>query len=145
MDSQDKILRSIANRECSRVARKVVRTLQGMTQGMQSGDDSGLRNLWDEICVQVQGEESAMWGGYSHTICALIAKNISGLTTELKQAIWLQTDEGADWLFDEGPGDVPYSEDDIAAYMLQDFVLHIAADWSNKRIEKYLESDCEFD
>ncbi len=32
---------------------------------MQSGQDTPLKNVWDEICVQVQGEESfffkAIW------------------------------------------------------------------------------------
>jgi hypothetical protein len=29
---------------------------------LQSGEDSGLRNVWEEICVQVQGEFSYFWG-----------------------------------------------------------------------------------
>ncbi len=29
---------------------------------LQSGEDSDLRNVWEEICVQVQGEFSYFWG-----------------------------------------------------------------------------------
>ena len=28
---------------------------------MLSGDDSGLKNVWEEVCVQLQYEESIFW------------------------------------------------------------------------------------
>ena len=33
-----------------------------------SGDDSGLENTWEEVCSQVQGEESFHWDVYINTI-----------------------------------------------------------------------------
>ncbi len=33
-----------------------------------SGDDSGLKNVWEEICVQVQGDMSMYWEIYEDVI-----------------------------------------------------------------------------
>ena len=56
MNPRDKIISRLADLECKRVSRKVIRNLQRLTEGMQSGDDSVLANVWDEVCVQVRGK-----------------------------------------------------------------------------------------
>ena len=38
-----------------------------------SGDDSGLKNVWEEICVQVQDEQSFFWETYVETMESLLA------------------------------------------------------------------------
>jgi hypothetical protein len=154
MDDRDRIIASIAEHECKRIARKVVRALQGMTKGMQSGDDSGLVNLWDEVCVQVQGPESVMWDYYVEVMREVIEKQVHMLSVELTTAIWLQTDNGFHWDFDEDKptyiehsGDdisIEYSEYDIVDHILSQFVLKLAADWTNRRIEKFINEDLEF-
>jgi len=56
--------------------------------------------------------------------------------------IWLQTDEGCDWSADnDGKEDkeVPITCEEVVQYILNSFVLSAAADWTNRRIEKYLE------
>jgi hypothetical protein len=111
---------------------------------MQSGDDTPLKNVWEEICVQVQGEESIMWDAYTDTTASLIQNEVKRLDIQTKQVIWLQTEEGIDWEEDYKNQNAPvYCEDDIAEYILQRFVLSVATNWTNKRIEKYLER--EFD
>jgi len=214
MDDRDKIIAWIAERECKRIAGLVVRDLRRMTKGMQSGEDSGLRNLWDEVCVQVQGEESAMWDLYMETIGAMIKRHVDTAGVELTRAIWLQTENGSDWVsdseiehdadveasaesstelkiirwvrallieraeqagIDPGPlveplfeaeaeaarsleeakggnrhvydraGGPEYSTEDIVDRILHNYVLRIAADWKNKRIERFLEKDHDFD
>lgn len=112
---------------------------------MQSGDDSGLRNVWDEVCVQVQGQESVMWDVYLDTISGIIAGYLSGLDDAVKQAIWLQTNNGMDWEPSEEEKDTPSSEEDIADYILTDYLLSSAANRTNDRIEKYNEESVEFD
>lgn len=114
-----------------------------MTDGMQSGDGTFLKNIWDEVCVQVQGEESAMFDTYSDIIQFLILGDVVTLDAATKQAIWLQTDEGIDWSFDKEDQEVPMVCEDIAKYILDGFVLSAAADWTNKRIEKYLEREVD--
>jgi hypothetical protein len=145
MDDRDRIIASISEHECKRIARKVVRALQGMTEGMQSGDDSGLANLWDEVCVQVQGQLSIMWDYYEDIMLQMIEKQVHLLSVELTKAIWLQTDNGFDWDSDEDESsDMEYSEYDIVDHILSQFVLTLAADPKNLRIEKFINKDLEF-
>jgi hypothetical protein len=146
MDYRDKIISDLARKECETLSRKVIRSLSKMTDGMQSGDDTPLKNIWDEICVQVQGEQAVMWDAYLDTIESLILGELVGLDSATKQAIWLQTDEGTDWSVDNEAQDgreVPIVCEDIAKYILDGFVLSAAADWINKRIEKYLEREMD--
>jgi hypothetical protein len=106
-----------------------------MTEGMQSGADTTLDNVWDEVCVQVQGQESAYWSAYVDTIERLVAEDVAKLGASMKQAMWLQTDEGMDW---KGADDAPRENDDDITKWISSIVLRIAADWRNKRIDNYL-------
>jgi len=143
MDVDRRLVSRIADRECKRILRKVVRRLQRMTSEMQSGDDSCLKNVWDEVCVQVQGQESTVWDAYLDTIRQLISAYLDELDVELKRAIWLQTDAGIDWATNEDQEDtrehdipLPDDTEDITEHILAD-VLSSAADWTNARIERY--------
>ena len=42
-----------------------------------------------------------------------------------------------EWEPSEGEGEILYSDDDIASYILDEYVLSSAGDWTNERIEKY--------
>ena len=62
---KDRLLAKFAEPICRRIAYSVRRELQSWDKtSMQSGDDSGLKNLWDEICVQAKGEQSIFWEMY---------------------------------------------------------------------------------
>jgi hypothetical protein len=61
---------------------------------LQSGDDTSLKNIWEEISVQVQDQQSVMWDAYMGTIHALILSKVAGLDAATKQTIWLQTEQG---------------------------------------------------
>lgn len=142
---KDKIVKYVAEEACKRISKKVIRSFQKMTEGMQSGDDSPLKNIWDEICVQVQYEEFFMWDIYLDTIRQFIKFEVEYVDKQIKQAIWLQTDEGFNWGHDNEEDTVPIYEDDIVEYILNDYVLQSAANWSNKRIENFIESSYEYD
>jgi hypothetical protein len=141
MDYRDKIISAVAERECMRISRQVIFILQRLTSGGASGGDSPLKNLWDEICVQVQFQESVMWGLYSETMEQIIDGEIQKSDTAVQQAIWLQTSNGFDWAYDqEGEVEtVPCNRQDIIDHILNEYVLSQAADYSNRRIREYLE------
>ena len=144
MDYRDKIISAVAKRGCTRVAGRVVQLLQRTTEGMQSGEGSVLANLWDEVCIQVQGEESIFWDVYLEVIEQYIAQEIRLLDEVAMHAIWLQTSNGFDWAFDQ-EGDVecvPCDRRDIVNHILNEYILSRAADYSNRRIRKYLEDHC---
>ena len=154
MNYKDKIISAFARIGCEKVSGNVIRDLRKMTEGMQSGDDSNLKNIWDEICVQVQDVESAMWDFYVDVMGSLIQREVEHLDVEITSAIWLQTAEGRDWEIDikweieneesEEPDTTEYNIDDITRYILYDFVLKAAANWTNRRIQKYLERGLEW-
>ena len=147
MYCKDRIISEFARRACKAVSARVIRELQKITQGMQSGDDSCLENIWDEVCVQVQGEESVMWELYTDMIEDIIRTGVEKLDEETAASIWLQTDEGDDWVdwvedeYEGGigqPDKVACNTDDIARYILNEYVLSAAADWTNRRIDRFL-------
>ena len=80
-----------------KAASSVQRQLMDMTDGLQSGEDSGLKTLWDEYCVQVQGEHFAFFGLYEDMVCGFAEAAAEQLTQEERLAIWLVTREGEDW------------------------------------------------
>jgi hypothetical protein len=144
INCKDKIIREIAQDRCRKISSRIVRKLQRIKEGMQSGCDTPLRNLWDEICVQVQGEESIMWDTYLDTIRPLIEYEVKKVDTPTKQIIWLQAEEYNDLEGDNDNQKTPvFNDEDIVKYILHSFVLPAADNWTNKRIEKYLER--EFD
>jgi len=49
-----------------------------------SGDDSGLKNCWEEICAQIQSERSYYWDVYILTINNFIEAELENLPEEVK-------------------------------------------------------------
>ena len=132
----------LATATCRRLVRRIVRRLIAMTEGLQSGDDSPLTNVWDEICVQVQGEHSVMWSTYLMTIRQVCAAELAALPPFELSAIWLQTTTGVEWA-DSEEGEfgrvTPDPQDqDVVDHVLNE-VVGIAGDWSNARIRQYQE------
>lgn len=142
MDYKDKIIMWLAEISSKNITNKVIRKLQNMTEDLLSGDDTILKNIWDEVCVQVQYEESYMWEIYELTIKLLVKDEIQNLSIYARQAIWLQTDEGSEWEIDnENLQICNFYEEDIEEYIIKEYILPAAADWTNKRIEKFLERE----
>ena len=127
-----------------RAAKRVVKRLRAHPP-QHSGDDSGLVNVWEEFCVQVQGEESIFWALYQELVDEAVELECDKLTALEKQAVWLQTDAGFDWAFDvtEGLNEIPVIQDDICAYVRY-AVYGAAADEDNSRIERYLRREHDF-
>jgi len=57
---QKSLIRDYAKAAGEKVCEQVITELEKITTTL-SGDDSPLENPWEEICVQVQGEESFFW------------------------------------------------------------------------------------
>jgi hypothetical protein len=119
-----------------------------MKDSLLSGDDSGLENAWDEICVQVQGQQSYYWAAYEDTAMSVVAQAVDKASTLAKQAIWLQTDPGDEWASEGEAGKevsvgserdtLPFATQDIVEYLYRDYLLLEAVNWTNSRIRTYL-------
>lgn len=149
----EKIVACQAQIILDRMVKICVRELQKCKRDsgcMTSGDDSGLENLWDEICVQVQGERSVFWNAYEDYMIRLISTLLSDRCSENeRKMLWLQTEEFQLW-YDEEVEEEQLSQRFSAdgmpdAYSIQNItewclssVLSAAADYTNARIERYL-------
>lgn len=140
MNYKDAIIWKIADKECNKITRKVILSFQKMIDCLISGDDSGLKNTWDEICVQAQGEKFISWGIYLQEIESRVQCEVEKLDIVIKQAIWLQTREGTEWEYDgeEDYNQLAICESDIVEYIVREFVLSAAARYSNKGIENFI-------
>lgn len=131
-------------RDADRIKNDIVKLcvddLRAITEGLQSGDDSGLENIWEEICVQVQGEQSIFWSMYEDLVDTCVTAHVMTLNRDEKIALWLTTDDGLDWSLDQQDDDdgclVPFSNDAILEE-LRSCVLSVAEDYENDRIDSY--------
>ncbi len=140
--SEAKIVRDLADAVCELICRRTIRALQRMTDCRLSGDDSGLANVWDEICAQVQSERSFAWESYDETVRALVTGAVDELTEYERDAVWLRTPQGEDWRADQdNQRNVKHPVlDDIVSFIVNERVYCQADSWSNTRIRKYLDS-----
>jgi hypothetical protein len=125
------------------VVSKTVAALQSMKgDSLLSGDDSGLRNIWEEVCVQVQGEESYYWESYLEVIEDLLSGYVDQLSGEDRLALWLSTEDGSDWLGDVKTGDADPNTPEVATDQISDYLkselLSRAEDFQNSATRRYL-------
>lgn len=137
--SESGIVREVADIAAERITRKVIKDLQRMKDTL-SGDESGLATTWDEICVQVQRNHSFYWDAYDQTVRNFVEKYVNDLPQLEINAIWLQTEQGIDWKYEEPEDREPYPtcQDDVVDYITREHVYGEAGNWSNARIQAYL-------
>ena len=145
--SYEMLMSRLAEPILKRLVWKVKRELQSFGKDsnmMQSGDDTPLQNIWDEFCVQVQGEEFIFYDAYLDFIEGLISQLLNDCTEDEKIILWTQTQGYEDWVCQDfveyDYTDVLQSacnENDICEYVLNE-VIHTAADYSSKRINDFL-------
>ena len=138
--SESAIVRAVAQEAALRITRKVVAALQRIRHTL-SGDDSELKTIWDEICVQVQYEESLFWDTYDKTARDIVGAYLAKLQNYEREAIWLQTDVGRDWDCDEPENREAYTigDDDIVDYLVRKYLYAEARRWSNTRIRAFID------
>lgn len=116
---------------------ETVKMFEGF-DALLSPEDAGLTNAWEEVCVQVQGEESVDWDTYLGMIHDYLDGSIEELTRAEQTVLWLSTDAGDDWRMAATDEDVPpvFSSEVIAE--LESEILALAADADSQSIERYL-------
>lgn len=123
------------------MTRRAIEELQDMTETLGSGDDSGMENIWEEICVQVQYDEFPFWDAYVQTAKVLILGTVEDLPAHEREALWLKSDKGDEWDSEDEDQREPYPvlNDDIVDYLWNEHLLPEAARFSNKRTLGYLD------
>ncbi|MCC7277374.1 MAG: hypothetical protein IT487_03535 [Chromatiaceae bacterium] len=138
--SESAIVEAVAEQAIRRITRQVIADLQRMKDTL-SGEGSGLKTTWDEICVQVQYEQSFSWDAYDETVKTFVGGYVHDLPVHEREAIWLQTEPGCNWDGEapETRDAQPVVDDDITEYITNQHLYTEAERWSNARIRSYLE------
>ena len=142
MRSERDVVRAVAEQAGRRVARRTRVALQKLTDCTLSGDDSELKDVWDEVCVQIQGDKSIFWDLYDQTVRTYVASFVDQLKDYEMLALWLQTDQGWDWLYEEEDKrevHPPLADDKITDYVLHEYVYGEAGWWTNERIVSFFD------
>lgn len=133
------VISEFADQICKRICNRVVRYLRSITDTL-SGDDSSLTNAWEEICAQVQFEQSIYWDIYEGVIDQAIGEEVKGLPPHELAAVWFQTPEGEDWGSTDGSDrKEPYMDRQQIVAVIRAYVLSTAGNYTNARIRKYLD------
>lgn len=146
MKPERRLIYKFADESAKKITRKTISALQNIKDTL-SGDDSGLINVWDEICVQVQYKSSFYWDAYDQMAHSFVLSFVEELKEHEKLALWFRTAQGWDWLYDHGDKDededdgtsnIFYSDSDIEDYIVNEYLYRKAESWSNDRIRAYL-------
>lgn len=149
-----KIERAIVHAWASSIKAQAVNyVIQNLSQlsgdAMLSGEDSGLLNVWEEVCVQAQKEESFYWSAYADVIERALWNFLEPLERHEKLALWAETTEGWDWIWDhredeEGDRHAPLDESEVITWLVSE-VLSAAENYESDSIDMYLNYADEID
>jgi hypothetical protein len=138
--TETSIVRATAEDAATRVTRKVVRALQKMKHTL-SGDDSELKTTWDEICAQVQCEESFFWDTYEATVRDLVAAYTSPSCNSTSGRLFgyrpMRVAIGNARI--QGSPRLTRCSTTIVDYLIHQYVYAEAGRWSNARIRAFIE------
>lgn len=116
-----------------------------MREPMLSGDDTCLTSVWEEVCVQVQGEESCFWDAYLKLMHDHVLSGLRDVSRPELEMLWLRTESGWDWLWEvvnAGQGEPPphpgVDHDAIAQWIVQDFLKPMAEEDNSSSVYRYL-------
>jgi hypothetical protein len=133
------VLKKFAEEICNRISHRVIRHLRTNSTTL-SGDDSPLKNAWEEICVQVQFEQSIYWDVYVDTIDLAIEGEIEKLQEHELACLWFQTPDGEEWGFTDGDErEEPYIDTHAIVSFISQRVLSEAYSYTNVRIRTYID------
>lgn len=149
MRIEQRIVAAWASQLTDKIISDAINALQKMDSDDMLSGDSGLKNAWEEICAQVQGERSFFWEAYTETMESLLAGNVEVLDQDSRLALWAITDEGWNFLYDhhaddEDSVDIPVSNEEIVV-VLMDKLLSKASDHESPSITRFLYQLDEFE
>ena len=139
--SEFELLFDISKYYTKEIAKKVLKKIKQLKDKsmLLSGDDSGLKNVWEEYCVQIQGEESYYIDIYEDIVAASVKEIYTKYPVPIKQAINYmgsidQSEEAED----------SFNNDFFGIQETLKEVNHLAGNFENKRINNYLNNDSDW-
>jgi len=139
-DNTSNLFRKLICEYKEEAVQKVILELKSYNFSLLSGDDSPLINIWEEICVQVQGEESVDWFAYEDTIGNICAGLIEDLPNHQLSLLTheIELNEGVEEFLSPS-GIFPQG----VSSFIKEGVLNRAKEYTNRNIERYLYGEDE--
>ena len=142
------ISKEISNKLSKKIARQTIRWMQGQNTAIDIGY---LENLWDDVCYQLQAGRSYSWNHYDFAIMTYVISKLEELSGYEANAIWLQTEDAYGHLVDMEdsgisidnsftPMNSPPYVDDMARYIVNEYIYSQADTWENDRLRQLLGS-----
>ena len=129
----------------SQIGLQVASDLKRTREPLLSGDDSGLTSVWQEICAQVQGEESVFWDAYVQIMRDYVLSRLQTVSAPELEMLWLRTESGWDWLWDvvnakkgEAHPHPGVDQEAIAHWIVQEFLKPLAEEDDSKSVARFL-------
>ena len=97
-----------------------------------SGNDSGLKSVWEEICAHVQGQESIYWDAYENTIENHISSELRQQPIPIMNLMLYVAEPHRD--YNKG------ADEEVIRVVLEQ-VLFKAQEFTNRNIERYINDD----
>lgn len=149
MRVEERIIGAWADQLAERLVAKTIAALKKMGKDCMLSGDSGLKNVWEEVCVQVQFEYSIDWDTYETVIDDLLSGYAGALERSALLALWATTDEGSDWInvncdASNGYDQAPLNIGAIAEKLRGD-VLSAASDYKSLAVQRYLRQAYDYD
>jgi hypothetical protein len=141
VSSEFGLLLNLSNIYKQPIVRSVIRQLIGLKDSsmLLSGDDSGLANVWDEICIQVQYEHSFYWSAYEETINNLIANELNKQPPAVK-VLFSYLGRG-EWATSDNEEECFEYDEASACKEIFEEVISEAGSYQNKRITRFLDNN----
>ncbi len=87
-----------------------------------------------------ESDRAVIWDdSYGATLLAIIEGELEKLDEPTRSAIWHQTDDALDWDEEDDKPPKGFWSDDMARYILNEYVLPAAEHYCNARIRRYLD------
>jgi transcriptional regulator of heat shock response len=138
--TENDCIEQIKNYHAKFIVNKTIRELKKIKDMQLSGDDSGLKNFWEEYAVQLQEEQSFFFDTYVETIRNFVDAEISKQPEEIQKLLDFSENEDFDEDDEFENCKFYYNRDKAVDSILND-IDSIAINFENKNITKYLERD----
>lgn len=120
------------------IVEKTIKDLKKQRDTLMSGDDSKLKNFWEEYAVQLQDEESFYFDNYVDTVRNLIETKISEQPEVIQNLIDFSENENFDEDNEFENHQFSYDREFSINTILEDLD-SAAINFENKRVRKYIE------
>jgi hypothetical protein len=136
MKTEEKILSDLIEYYTRLMVRKVVHAIRRLPEeAMCSGDDSPLKTIWDEVCVQIQHQYFFHWDLYDDMIFEICLDKFNGMPIEIQRILTYAACERQNTSYE-----FRTTWPSIAAEYIRSNVYQLASDYSNKQISDYLDN-----